>query len=343
MNRTQKRRPAFTLVEMLVVILLIAVLVAILLPALARAREAARQVTCASNLRQFGLAFTNYATQCGGVMPPCDRNLWVYLLPYTGNAPRVQVGVHEGTTNALYRCPSDSLNEFGEAGNSYAFNFVGPHGAMHDGAYNLGYGGNQHYTNWMMVHWHSNQYGSPFSSCPICDTNCAGNPPWNGDVKFYSTSPGDTYLMIEQWGLCACESGGSNLNPFEYMTKLGSHGTMSTLDFDLPDSDGACRHALKSIDEASSCTWYAPPGKYNVYKNDWNGWFEDTNFKMLRSGYSCGQTWPDGFRGTTGFAYSFHHGRVNVLFADGHVNAEYVANVAKMPVKFNPSWSAMLD
>jgi len=70
LNRNGLRRGAFTLVEMLVVILLIAVLVAILLPALARAREAARQVTCASSLRQFGIAFTNYATQNGGIMPP---------------------------------------------------------------------------------------------------------------------------------------------------------------------------------------------------------------------------------------------------------------------------------
>src|SRR5512137_213608 len=70
MNRVDRHRRAFTLVEMLVVILLIAVLVAILLPALARAREAARQVTCASNLRQFGIAFTNYCTQNSGLMPP---------------------------------------------------------------------------------------------------------------------------------------------------------------------------------------------------------------------------------------------------------------------------------
>src|SRR5262245_24783321 len=64
-----RQRPAFTMIELLVVVAIIGMLVSMLLPAIQSSREMARQVQCSNNLMQLGVALGNYAST-HRVLPP---------------------------------------------------------------------------------------------------------------------------------------------------------------------------------------------------------------------------------------------------------------------------------
>ena len=96
------QRRGFTVIELLVVIAIIGVLTALLLPAVQAAREAARRMACANNLKNLGLATHNYHDTHGtfppGTVGPIGplfpqyfqlkhHGLGTFLLPYLEQRP----------------------------------------------------------------------------------------------------------------------------------------------------------------------------------------------------------------------------------------------------------------
>jgi prepilin-type N-terminal cleavage/methylation domain-containing protein/prepilin-type processing-associated H-X9-DG protein len=109
-------KKGFTLIELLVVIAIIAILAAMLLPALSRAKDKAKQISCASNMKNWEMALTMYEGDNSDAIPyfgldssaATTTTFWPsYLAPYLS---QITKGTYYDTiiTNKVRACPGGS-------------------------------------------------------------------------------------------------------------------------------------------------------------------------------------------------------------------------------------------
>jgi prepilin-type N-terminal cleavage/methylation domain-containing protein/prepilin-type processing-associated H-X9-DG protein len=129
MSFNRSTRKGFTLIELLVVIAIIAILAAILFPVFAKAREKARQSSCANNLKQLALGVAIYTQDYDEKMPGGTVGGNANGNPDAAGWASQIYGEIKST--GVYKCPDDSTavvtetingNTVNEVPISYAYN-----------------------------------------------------------------------------------------------------------------------------------------------------------------------------------------------------------------------------
>ena len=112
-------RPAFTLVELLVVIAVIAILAALAYPAYQRVIQSGRATACTANLRQLGAALALYLGENNNTMP---------VLKTARPSLAEDVPVIDNTldkyapSKGVFACPADRQGFAARTGTSYIWN-----------------------------------------------------------------------------------------------------------------------------------------------------------------------------------------------------------------------------
>jgi len=218
----------FTLVELLVVIAIIAILAALLLPSLGSAREAARGISCLSNLRNCITLELSYAADSNGAVPmyvqwgSSTAIYWHDFLTGTSKGS-YSIDCVYAKPGKIFRCPciAPQTGSFG-AGSvySYSANFKMPSATF------------------------LSVPGAPSGSSPRIANiyNFQPSQVFLGDASTYS------YGLYQQWAYFDSQSGGTAT----FSTFTARHAGRGSAVF----SDGHGKSLIPADMKAAGVKWY---------------------------------------------------------------------------------------
>jgi len=306
-----KRSKGFTLVELLVVIAIIGVLIALLLPAVQSARESARRLTCANNMKQQGLAVLNFESNYGllpsggegtdfSVNPPVtifdpqETSLMTLILPFIEQADLYA----QIDTDYNYRDTRAPFNQ--EAAKLKLEVYMCPTNPFSGSIDPFGYGRTDYfatvYTDIDPITGSRNKLSRADGALAVPPTNIGGISDGCSNTILIIEDTGRTFTTVPFYTLSkypdpACVSGNADLAD---CTATSNNRTVNR----WADPD-ACGSGVSG-----------PPNDTKQYINN----------NKIPAGGPTDCPWADNNCGLNDEPFSFHQGGCNAVLADGSVH-----------------------
>jgi prepilin-type N-terminal cleavage/methylation domain-containing protein/prepilin-type processing-associated H-X9-DG protein len=298
-------RKAFTLIELLVVVAIIGVLIGLLLPAVQKAREAANRTSCTNNLKQLGLAMSNFEST-NGHLPSGSPQVYKDQSGYL--SPQVQLLMYLEQDNTYKRFdlnagPFDEPNITAATAKPKIFlcptdPLQGMDSIMGWTNYHANCGSWVHARNWDGVF--GPDYATTGSAPPLLGVRIA-------EILDGTSNTAAFAEVANGFGDDTASPRDKHRDCFEY-------GTMSSTDLSV----ARAAFLAKDWQTAGFAGGWNPPWRYRGYPwsegTVWRGWYNH----LLPPNSACWRPNDDWWQLVTP-ASSFHPGGVNVLLCDGSV------------------------